>query len=141
MQALTYPQASPEGSKADEKITILDLEEVRINFFDVRRPISRDALELAARAFQDAMKLKKAPSIELLQSMREWQHRMTLPMWAHPDWTGFLLSIGRGLPPEPTQTAADAKSGESSEDSEDSVVDSITALNIREGVEAASSLP
>jgi hypothetical protein len=120
------------ASHADEDTSVTDLEEIRKDYFDVRKTMGRNALGQTARALQDAMKLNKAPSIELLQSMRDWQHQMRLPLRTYPEWSGFMESVGRWSSPQPTQSdmAADAKSDESVKDIEDSLFDTIMAPNI-----------
>jgi hypothetical protein len=95
----TRPMATDPQEDEDEPT--VDPEEVARNFFDVGKVMGEDELGQAAKVLQETFNLREAPSIDLLQSVRDWQRQTGLPEQSGPQHSTIIDLISRSPSPEP----------------------------------------
>jgi hypothetical protein len=108
-EKLDYTWPGQEELSDNDDRSAIDPEEVAQNFFDVDKVMGEDELEQAAEVLQETFNLKEAPSIDLLQSIREWQSQTGPPVHNSTRRSSIVDADSRPptLEPEPVQSGAD----------------------------------
>jgi hypothetical protein len=129
-EKLQHAQPRNEELSDDDDRSAVDPEEVAQNFFDVDKAMSEHELGQAAEILQRTFNLREAPSIDLLQSIREWKRQTGPPVQSGSQHSSSVVdSNSQSPPPQPIQSAPDDDSEHEYERRMNSVWDDLETLN------------
>jgi hypothetical protein len=112
----------------DDDGSTIDYEEVARGFSDVGRVLDRGELEQAAGVLQRTFELEEAPSIDILQVVRDWQHQTGPPVQSGSRRSSVVETNSRFPSPEPEPVQSGLNHG--MEERMDSIWDGVMTPNI-----------
>jgi hypothetical protein len=128
-EKLDHAQPGQEELSDNDDRSAVDPEEVAQNFFDVDKAMSEHELGQAAEILQRTFNLREAPSIDLLQAIRQWQSQAGPPAQDSTQHSSIVDADGQSPPSQPRQSAPDDDLEHEYERRMNSVWDDLEALN------------